>query len=157
MSFAIRVAAVSALMALAPAARADQAVLQKMIELNRQALTSFAAKDFEAAKSALMDAVVMGKEAGLGNDKMMARTYVHLGVVHVDGLKDRAKGIKFMALALRIRPDIPMTPSLATPTVTAAFEEARKDPQGAGMAPAAPPPKAAPPPPAPKPVAAPAP
>jgi hypothetical protein len=153
MSFPIRVAAVSALMiALAPAARAqDQAVLQKMIELNRQALTAFAAKDFEGAKSALMDAVVMGKEAGLTNDKMMARTYVHLGVVYVDGFKDRAKGIRYLALALRIRPDIPMTPSLVTPTVTSAFEEARKDPQAVGMAPA---PKTPAPP---KPVAAPVP
>jgi hypothetical protein len=153
MPFWIRIAAVSALMALAPAARAqDQAVLQKMIELNRQALTAFAAKDFEGAKSALMDAVVMGKEAGLTNDKMMARTYIHLGVVYVDGFKDRAKGLRYLALALRIRPDIPMTPSLVTPTVTAAFEEAKKDPQGVAMAPA---PASRPAPPPPKPVAAP--
>src|SRR5215216_1260579 len=103
MSLWTRVAAVSALMALASPARAqDQAVLQKMIELNRQALSSFAAKDFEAAKSALMDAVVLGKEAGLANDKMMARTYIHLGVVYVDGFKDRAKGVRYMGLALRI-------------------------------------------------------
>src|SRR5438093_8409051 len=129
--------ALALLVALAPVAAAraqDQAALQKMIELNRQALSSFAAKDFEAAKSSLMDAVVLGKEAGLTNDKMMARTYLHLGVVYVDGFKDRAKGLRYMALALRIRPDIPMTPSLATPTVAQAFEEAKQNPQAASAA-----------------------
>jgi hypothetical protein len=145
--------ALAALVALAPVEEAraqDQSAVQKMIDLNRQALAAFGAKDFEGAKSALMDAVVLGKEAGLTNDKMMARTYLHLGVVYVDGLKDRAKGLRYLALALRIRPDIPMTPSLATPTVTAAFEEAKRDPQGASAGTAAPAPKAAPAP-APKP------
>src|SRR3954471_19333207 len=151
--------ALAALVLSAPVERAraqDQNAVQKMIDLNRQALTAYGAKDFEGAKSALMDAVVLGKEAGLTNDKMMARTYLHLGVVYVDGLKDRAKGLRYLALALRIRPDIPMTPSLRSPPATAAFDEAHKDPQGiasgaTGSAPkAAPPaPKAAPP--APKP------
>src|SRR3954454_3528872 len=125
--------ALVALVAFAPGEEAraqDQSAIQKMIDLNRQALAAFGTKDFEGAKSALMDAVVLGKEAGLTNDKMMARTYLHLGVLYVDGLKDRPKGLRYLALALRIRPDIPMTPSLASPTVTAAFDEARKDPQG---------------------------
>jgi hypothetical protein len=151
--------ALAALVLSAPVERAraqDQNAVQKMIDLNRQALTAFGAKDFEGAKSALMDAVVLGKEAGLTNDKMMARTYLHLGVVYVDGLKDRAKGLRYLGLALRLRPDIPMTPSLVTPTVTAAFEEAKKDPQAASAATAAPAPKPAPkaappPPPPPKP------
>src|SRR6185436_6040018 len=136
----------------------DQTAVQKMIDLNRQALAAFGNKDYEGAKSALMDAVVLGKEAGLANDKMMARTYLHLGVVYVDGLKDRGKGIRYMGLALRIRPDIPMTPALVTPTVTAAFDEAKRDPQAAASgnvkAAPAPAPKAAP---APKPAPAPAP
>jgi hypothetical protein len=145
--------ALVALVAFAPGEEAraqDQSAIQKMIDLNRQALAAFGTKDFEGAKSALMDAVVLGKEAGLTNDKMMARTYLHLGVLYVDGLKDRNKGLRYLALALRIRPDIPMTPSLATPAVTAAFEEAKHDPGAGGAAggtPAAP--KAAPP--APKP------
>jgi hypothetical protein len=151
---------VAALVALAPlgAQAQDQTAVQKMIDLNRQALTAFGNKDYEGAKSALMDAVVLGKEAGLANDKMMARTYLHLGVVYVDGLKDRGKGIRYMGLALRIRPDIPMTPALVTPTVTAAFDEAKRDPQAAAAgnvkAAPAPAPKAAP---APKPAPAPAP
>ncbi|HXU81231.1 MAG TPA: hypothetical protein VN914_07525 [Polyangia bacterium] len=151
---------VAALVALAPlgAQAQDQTAVQKMIDLNRQALAAFGNKDYEGAKSALMDAVVLGKEAGLANDKMMARTYLHLGVVYVDGLKDRGKGIRYMGLALRIRPDIPMTPALVTPTVTAAFDEAKRDPQAAASgnvkAAPAPAPKAAP---APKPAPAPAP
>jgi hypothetical protein len=138
----------------------DQDAIRKMIELNRQALASYEAKDFEAAKASLLDAVVMGKEAGLTSDKMMARTYVHLGAVYIEGLKDRAKGIRYFGLALRIRPDINITPSLVTPALKQAFDEAKKDPQAAAATapvaakPAPPPPKPAPPPPAPKPVAA---
>jgi len=131
---------VAALVALAPVgARAqDQTAVQKMIELNRQALAAFGNKDYEGAKSALMDAVVLGKEAGLANDKMMARTYLHLGVVYVDGFKDNEKGQRYFAMAQKVRADIELTPSLATPTVKAAFEAARGQSGAAKAEPAKP-------------------
>jgi hypothetical protein len=134
------------------AAQDTEAAVQRMIELNRQALTAFAAKDFETARTALLDAVRQGKEAGLGEDKMMARTYLHLGAVYIDGLKDRTRGLRFLMLALRLRPDIGITPSLVTPSLKEAFEEAKNDAQN-GAAGAAPltPPEAAPPRPAPPP------
>jgi hypothetical protein len=159
MASRIFVVAVMVLVALAPAgaARAQnkgklKAAEQKMIELNREALSSYEAKDFEAAKQALLDAVVLGKESGLTNDKMMARTYLHLGALYTEGLNDRAKGIRYLGLALRIRPDINLTPSLVTPSLNQAFEDAKTDPTGNTITPVAgPAPKAAPPKPTPAP------
>jgi hypothetical protein len=128
-----------------PAAAQDpDAAVQRMIELNRKALTSFQGKDFEGAKNALLEAVTAGKDAGLTNDRMMARTYLHLGAVLVDGLKDRARGVRYFQLALKIRPDINITPSLVTPTLTEAFEQAKRGgaappPDALAKVPAAPP------------------
>jgi hypothetical protein len=126
--------AAATLMPPAPAQAADpaEAVVQRMIELNRQALTAFAAQDYETARSALTDAVKQGKDAGLADDKMMARTYLHLGAVYIDGLKDRTRGLRFLGLALRLRPDIKITPSLVTPTLEAAFAEAKAEGQNGG-------------------------
>jgi hypothetical protein len=117
------------------AAQDQDAAVQHMIELNRKALTSFQAKDFEGAKNALVEAVTAGKNAGLADDRMMARTYLHLGAVLIDGLKDRARGIKYLVAALKIRPDINITPSLVTPSLTEAFEQAKREAQGAPPAP----------------------
>src|SRR4051812_19597447 len=144
----------------------QEAVIQKMIALNRRALAAYDSKDFDGAKASLLDAVVIGKEAGLSNDKMMARTYLHLGAVYVEGLKDRQKGLRYLALALKIRSDIKLTPSLVTPSLTQAFEDARREaeggapstaarepapePRAAPERPSPPPPRAAPPPPPPK-------
>jgi hypothetical protein len=132
----------------------DEAALQQVVDLNKKALQLYARKDFNGAKETLLEAVVQGKEAGLGTHKMLARTYVHLGAVYVEGLKDRARGVRYFELALKIRPDIQLTPALTTPALEQAFAEAA----GAKSAPVpkAPPPPP-PPPPAPKPVAPPAP
>jgi hypothetical protein len=149
--------------AAAQTADPTEAAVQRMIELNRQALTALAARDYEAARAALVDAVKQGKDAGLADDKMMARTYLHLGAVYIDGLKDRARGMRYLGMALRLRPDIKITPSLVTPTLEAAFEDARGEAQNPGAAAPEPrpEPRAAPepapprvPPPPPEPVAA---
>src|SRR3954451_7374028 len=120
-------------------AQDPDAAVQRMIELNRKALTSYQAKDFEGAKQALLEAVVAGKEAGLANDRMIARTYVHLGAVYVDCLQDLARGVRYLVNAIKIRPDINITPSLVTPTLTDAFAEAKRE----AANPAAPPEAAA--------------
>ncbi len=131
------------------------AAVQKMTDLNKRALGEYDARIFEAARDTLLEAVVIGKEAGLATHKLMARTYLHLGAVYVDGLKERAKGVRYLWLALKVRSDIELTPSLVTPTLTAAFEEARS--QKAEPTVAAPPPPRPPPPPPPVPVAVPVP
>ena len=115
------------LLAMVPAldSRAESPAVEKIVALNKSALTAFAAHDNDKAKDQLMEAVVLGKENGLGMHASMARTYLHLGVVFVDGFKDAEKGQRYFTMAQKVRPDIDLTPSLATPTVKAAFEAAR--------------------------------
>jgi chemotaxis protein histidine kinase CheA len=113
-------------------AEAQQAV-DKIVALNKAAVASFTGGQAEKAKDQLMEAVVLGKENGLGMHAAMARTYVHLGVVYVDGLKDKEKGQRYFVMAQKVRPDIEVTPALASKTVMAVFDAARAE-QGKGPA-----------------------
>ncbi|HEX2657039.1 MAG TPA: hypothetical protein VHU40_02150, partial [Polyangia bacterium] len=88
------------------------------------AVAAFSDGDFKKTKSKLLEAVAIGKEP-LAGQPMLARTYLHLGVLYVDGLEDKASAIKYFQQALRINPDIQVTAAMATKTVTAAFEEAK--------------------------------
>jgi len=106
-------------------ARAESPAVEKIVALNKSAIAAFGAGDHEKAKTQLMEAVVLGKENGLGMHAAMARTYLHLGVVYVDGFKDKEKGQRYFTMAQKVRSDIELTPSLASPTVKAAFEAAR--------------------------------
>ena len=72
----------------------------------------------------------------------MARVYLHLGVLYVDGLDNRAVGVKYFVKALKIRPDIELRSNMATKTVSAAFAEAGQQQDSAAAEEAAPPPKA---------------
>ena len=78
-----RVTTVAVLVALAGTARAqNEDAVRKMIDLNKKALAAFSAKDFDSAKNSLMDAVVLGKEAGLANDepfRQAVRSHLEFG------------------------------------------------------------------------------
>lgn len=100
------------------------AALEKVTALNRTAVAAFSEGDFKKTKSKLLEAVSIGKEP-LAGQPMLARTYLHLGVLYVDGLEDKATAIKYFQQALRINPGIQVTAAMATKTVTAAFEEAK--------------------------------
>jgi hypothetical protein len=146
-TFALPLAVMVVSVGAAGSARAqDQAAIQKMVELNKKALSAFDGGDLEMAKSTLLEAVVAGKEAGLSNHNLMARTYIHLGALYVEGFKDRTRGQRYLVNALKIRPDIGITPSLVTPALTEVFEAARRDAGsgGGGGGAAAPPPASAP-------------
>jgi hypothetical protein len=113
--------------AVAPPARAANAVdakktRDKVVEYNKQALLSYEAKDFETAKSLLTKAIKESKQAGLDDDKMTARTYLHLGAVYWVGFQDRAQALQNFSLAKKIRPDIQLTPSLETPELKSVFD-----------------------------------
>src|SRR6185295_7783257 len=91
--------------------------------------------DFDKAKAQLMKAVNLAKkDAELAQHPMMARTYLHLGVLYVDGLEDRKTGVKYFEKALKIRPDIQVSEALATKTVKSAFDEASGGGGGGGEA-----------------------
>jgi hypothetical protein len=96
----------------------------KMVELNKQALLSFDAKDFETARDLLTKALKEAKAAALEDDKMTARTYLHLGAVYWVGFQDQAVALQNFTLAKKIRPDIQLTPSIETPDLKSVFDMA---------------------------------
>src|ERR1700690_69382 len=85
---------------------------EKIVEFNKQALLSYEAKDFETAKNLLTKALKEAKQAGLEDDKMTARTYLHLGAVYWVGFQEQSVALQNFALAKKIRPDIQLTPSI---------------------------------------------
>jgi hypothetical protein len=115
-------------------------LVQQVTALDDAATSAYSDGDFDKMKKNLTKALAVGKDA-LAKDPIMARVYLHLGVLYVDGLDNRAVGVKYFAKALKIRPDIELRSNMATKTVSAAFAEAG---QQVDSAPAeeAPPPKA---------------
>ena len=100
----------------------------KIVELNKQALLSYEAKDFETARDLLTKALREAKQAGLDDDKMTARTFVHMGAVYAVGFADKATAKQNFALAKKIRPDIQLTPSIETTELKNLFELATAEP-----------------------------
>ena len=103
-----------------------QAAVDRMIDLNRKAYADIQSQRFQAAKYWLAEALVISETAGLENDEMTARTYVHLAVVHLTGLKDREEAIRQFCLALKINPNITISAGLETPALKAAYLQARE-------------------------------
>jgi hypothetical protein len=103
-------------------AQASRRARDKMVDLNKQALLSYEAKDYPTAKELLNKALKEAKAAGLDDDKMTARTYVHLGAVYWVGFQDQAGAIQNFTLAKKIRPDIQLTPSIETPDLKSVFD-----------------------------------
>src|SRR5687767_14825507 len=105
-SFAAIVAGfVAALALLSPGlAAAAPAAVKKIEALNGKAITAYEAGDFQRAEALLLDAVVMAKQNQLGTHAAAARTYLNLGLVNIDGLKNVEKGERYFTLALRIDP-----------------------------------------------------
>jgi hypothetical protein len=131
----------------------------KVTQLNREALAAIDKREFEKAREILKKALDVCETSGLAQHPVAARTHVHMGVVIIEGFKNRELGEKQFGAALAIEPAIAMTPSLVTPEISEAFDEAKEAakngganggatgaPAGApgGEAAAAPPPESAP-------------
>jgi hypothetical protein len=101
---------------------------EKIVEFNKQALLSYEAKDFDTAKDLLTKALKEAKQASLEDDKMTARTYLHLGAVYWVGFKDQTVAVQNFALAKKIRPDIQLTPSIETDDLKSVFDQAVVEP-----------------------------
>lgn len=144
-SFAVIVA-----LCLGAAVRADEAqdALKRVVELNKQALEDYDSGDHESAKLGLLEAIGVATKAGLGEHKLMARTYVNLAGVYVVGLQERARGTKFLSMAVKIQPGIVLTRPFDVPEMKQLLSEVRP------AAPADRPPEPRPAPPEPKPAPA---
>jgi hypothetical protein len=118
------------------AAAADQKEALDKIKAHNQAATSaYGASDFEEMKTRLMEAVAIGNESGLAKSKVMAQTYVLLGVLQVDGFKDPETGMRFFAKALAISPSVTVPQGMATKGVKAAFKKAEEEDTGSAEEP----------------------
>lgn len=108
-------------------AEVGEAAVDRMIDLNKKAYADILDQHFQAAKYRLSEALVIGETAGLENDEMTARTYVHLAAVVLTGLKDREEAIQQFMLALQINPNITITPGLESPALKSAYLQAREE------------------------------
>lgn len=127
LSLALSVSSLTVLASAGTSYAQSNKVRDKIVELNKQALLAYEGKDFEAAKAALSKALKEAKQAGLEDDKMTARTYLHLGAVFLAGYQDQAAALQNFTLAKKIRPDIQLTPSIETPELKAIFDQATAD------------------------------
>jgi hypothetical protein len=118
-----------------------EAQVKQVTTLDDAATAAYSDGDFEKMKKQLLKALSIGKDA-LATDPIMARVYLHLGVLYVDGLDNRAVGVKYFGKALKIRPDIEVRSNMATKTVMTAFNEAGQQQEAAPAEEAPPPPPA---------------
>ncbi|HLK89016.1 MAG TPA: tetratricopeptide repeat protein [Polyangia bacterium] len=109
----------------------------KITQLNRDALAAIDKREFEKAREILKKALDLCESSGMAQHPVAARTHVHMGVVILEGFKNRELGEKQFAEALAIEPTIAMTPALVTPEITDAFDEARQQAKSGGAAPVA--------------------
>ena len=117
-----------ALLTLPRAARAadQEATIKQITALDDAATASYSDGDFDKMKKQLLKAVALGK-GSLASHPIMARVYLHIGVLYVDGMDKRDQGVKYFAKALKIRPDIEIRSNMATKTVMSAFTEAGQE------------------------------
>jgi len=122
----------------------QRALVLQVTALDNEAVTAYSAGNFEKMKKALVKALALARD-DLGDEPIMARVYLHLGVLYVDGLNNRSAGVKYFARARAIRADIGLPSSMATKTVASAFAESKPAPaRGNEPPPAAEPPRPAP-------------
>jgi hypothetical protein len=118
------------------AQEASDEVVDKITQLNKDAITAYQAKKYDDARKILKQALDAAAGASLDNHPITARTHVHMGVVIIVGFQQRDLGIKQFKKAIEIQPDINLTKTLVTPELADAFAEAKK----AAAVPATPPP-----------------
>jgi hypothetical protein len=97
-----------------------------MIALNKRAFADIQSQHFQAAKYWLDEALVISETAGLENGEVSARTYVHLAAVALGGLKDRGEALRYLDFALKINPNIALTPGLEIAGLRSAYLQARE-------------------------------
>lgn len=117
--------------------------VSKVVEINKQALAQIQESKFDAARDGLWNAVTMLNDAGLAEHEISARTHIHLAAVYLTGFKDKSKAVRQFVMALKINPNIKITPQVDSPELTEAMDTARIQLASGGSASAAAPAPAA--------------
>lgn len=106
-------------------ARAED-VDKQVQKMNKRAMDDYDSLEFESARRTLQDAVQMLRANGLDETPTAAKTYANLGIVYINGFKDRNRGQQQFVNALKINPQYKLDPALATPELDEAFQAAAK-------------------------------
>jgi hypothetical protein len=109
---------------IARAQAGDDDPVAQITQLNRDALAAYQAHKYEDARKLLKQALDVAAAASLDQHPIKARTHIHMGVVIINGFKQREVGIKQFKKAIEIQPDIMLTKNLVTPDLQAAFDQA---------------------------------
>lgn len=104
----------------------EQTAVEKLVQMNQNALGDYQAFQWNPAKNTLLEALLVAKKAELTNHPLMARTYVNLGAVYLTGFKDRDKAIQCFSIALEIDPVIQLSQGMATDALNEAFAAAKR-------------------------------
>jgi hypothetical protein len=102
-----------------------QATVNKVVEINKQALAEMQASKYEQARDALWGAIAVLTDANMSDHEIAARTHVHLAAVYLTGFNDKTKAIRQLVMALKINPGIKITPQVETPAMDEALDAAR--------------------------------
>jgi hypothetical protein len=136
----------AAALGVSPSARAED-VDKQVQKMNKRAMDDYDSLEFESSRRTLQDAVQMLRANGLDETPLAAKTYANLGIVYINGFKDRNRGQQQFVNALKIQPDYKLDPAVDTPELDEAFQAAAK--QVAKMGGKSKPPKPVTPPPKP--------
>jgi hypothetical protein len=88
-------------------------LIAKIVDLNQQALGEIGRRDLTAARKHLLEAEQLAAQPDLATHPLVARTYLHLGVVEVLSGDAQRKADELFRKAVRIQPDIQLTKQLA--------------------------------------------
>jgi hypothetical protein len=106
-------------------AASEEQTLRRMVDLNKRALAAHTSGRHANAKKLLQEALSAAKAGKLDNHLMAARTYIHLGIVSIAGLNQREEGLAAFTQAVKLKPDIKLTPKLSTPALESDLQQAR--------------------------------
>ena len=70
--------------------------------MNKRAMDDYDSLEFESSRRTLQDAVQMLRANGLDETPLAAKTYANLGIVYINGFKDRNRGQQQFVNALKI-------------------------------------------------------
>ncbi|HWE29187.1 MAG TPA: hypothetical protein VHB97_14360, partial [Polyangia bacterium] len=112
--------------ALAPSSVRAEDVDKQVQKMNKRAMDDYDSLEFESSRRTLLDAVQMLRANGIDETPLAAKTYANLGIVYINGFKDRNRGQQQFVNALKIAPDYKLDPAVATPELDEAFQAAGK-------------------------------
>jgi hypothetical protein len=110
---------------LTSSARAED-VEKQVAKMNKRAMDDYDALEFESSRRTLLDAIEKLRANGLDETPLAAKTYLNLGIIYINGFKDRNRGQQQFVNALRIKPDIKIDPAVETPELSEAYQAAAK-------------------------------